>query len=69
MRRGKRQDERFTGLTVAIGAFGSLLFLPPFLSMFPNDARIGHLPAQWVYLFAAWAVVIAVLAFAVRRSR
>ena len=68
MRRGKRQDERFTGLTVAAGAFGSLLFLPPFLSLFPDDARFGYLPAQWVYLFVAWAALIAVLAFAVRRS-
>jgi len=67
MWRGKRHDERFTGLTVAIGAFGSLLFLPPLLSLFPDDARIGHLPAQWVYLFVAWAALIALLAFAVRR--
>lgn len=68
MRRSKRHDERFTGLTVAIGAFGSLLFLPPLLSLFPDNARIGYLPAQWVYLFAAWAALIALLAFAVRRS-
>lgn len=56
-------------MTVAIGAFGSLLFLPPLLSLFPDNARIGSLPAQWVYLFAAWAALIALLAVAVRRSR
>lgn len=68
MRRGKRHDERFTGLTVAIGALGALLFLPPFLSLFPDDSRVGSLPAQWVYLFVSWAALIALLAFAVRRA-
>ena len=65
MRGLKRTAER----SVAIFLFGFLAFSPPFLSIFGAEAFVFSLPLVYVYLFAAWGVVIAAVAWtADRRS-
>jgi hypothetical protein len=61
-------DERVTPRLTAIAVLGLLLFAPPLLSLFDEDARVGGIPLLWAYLFAAWAVVIGLVAAVVRRS-
>ncbi|MDT7787740.1 MAG: hypothetical protein QOF58_6159 [Pseudonocardiales bacterium] len=65
---GTRDDGRFTGLTVFVAVFGFVLFVPPLLSLFDQGHQVLHVPVVWVYLFGAWAVVIALVAVLVRRS-
>jgi hypothetical protein len=61
-------DERVTPRLTAIAVLGLLLFAPPLLSLFDKDARVGGIPLLWAYLFAAWAVVVGLVAAVVRRS-
>jgi hypothetical protein len=51
---------------VAVAALALLLFGFPFMALFDVDVRLLGVPLLWAYLFAAWAVVIAVVAWAVR---
>ena len=60
LRRTARRD-RLIGLFV----LGVVLFNPPILNLF--GGTIFGWPALFVYLFAAWAVVIAGVAFVVER--
>ena len=41
---------------------GCLAFGHPFVGLFSRPERIAGIPALFVYLFAAWAIFIAVLA-------
>lgn len=71
MKRGAnrtRDDQRFTGLTAVVAAFGFLLFLPPLLSAFDRGDQVFNVPVVWAYLFGAWALLIALVAVLVRRS-
>ncbi|MFS8103917.1 hypothetical protein LFM09_43030 [Lentzea alba] len=68
MRRGTRNDGRFTGLTVLVAATGFVLFLPPLLTVANDGGTVAGVPAVAAYLFGAWLVVIALVAFLVRRS-
>jgi hypothetical protein len=61
-------DEQLTGRLVAVGVLGFLLFVPPLLTLFDRRMWVFGMPALWVYLFLAWAVVIALVATAGRRS-
>lgn len=65
---GPNGDERLTGLTTVVALFGFLLFLPPLLSAFDRGDQVFGVPVVWAYLFGAWAVVIGLVAFVVRRS-
>ncbi len=51
---------------VAVAALGLLLFNFPLLALFDVDVRVLGVPLLWVYLFAVWALVIAVVAWVVR---
>lgn len=53
-----RLGERLIGLLL----LAALLFSPVLLSLFAQSHRIAGLPLLVVYVFAAWAVVIALLA-------
>lgn len=68
MRRGARDDKRFTGLTILAAATGLVLFLPPLLTVADNAGTVAGVPAVAAYLFGAWLVVIALVALLVRRS-
>ena len=68
MRRGARDDKRFTGLTILAAATGFVLFLPPLLTAANAGGTIAGVPAVAAYLFCAWLAVIALVALLVRRS-
>lgn len=51
---------------VAVAALALLLFNFPLLTLFDVDVRVLGVPLLWVYLFVAWAAVIAVVAWVVR---
>jgi hypothetical protein len=55
-------------LLVALFLLGVLLFTPPLLLIFNNATRILGIPLLYLYLFAVWAVLIALVAFAVERA-
>src|SRR5437764_68431 len=46
---------------------GAVLFLPPLLSAAARASAVFGLPAIWVYLFVAWALLIGLVAVLVRR--
>ena len=62
-----RQAERTRELLVALLLLGGMLFAPPLLLVFNKAVRILGVPALYLYLFAAWAVLIALVALAARR--
>ena len=43
-----------------------LLFNYPFLALFDLDVRVLGVPLLWAYLFTAWALVVALMAWLVR---
>ncbi len=55
----KRAAER----AVATFLFACVAFSPPFLSIFGADAFVFGLPLLYFYLFAAWGLVIALVAW------
>lgn len=48
---------------LALFLLGWLLFNFPLLALFGGNAEWLGLPALWVYLFIAWALLIAVMAW------
>ena len=52
---------------VALFLLGCLLFNYPLLSLFASDMRIWGIPLIYVYLFAAWTVLIGAMALIVER--
>lgn len=53
---------------LAVFVLGWLLFNQPFLGLFSQAELIFGIPALYVYLFAAWAVVVLLSALTVRRE-
>ncbi len=60
-------DESRRAHLVAAAALGFLLFGYPLLAVFDVPATVFGVPVLWAYLFLAWAVVVAIVALAVRR--
>ena len=59
-----RAGERLRGVRlVAVAAVALLLFNFPFLAIFDVHVLPGGVPLLWAYLFAAWATVIALVAW------
>lgn len=58
----------FAERTLAIFFLGLLLFNPPVLSLFSNDSRIGDVPLLYIYIFAAWAVLIVFMGRSARQA-
>jgi len=52
---------------VALALLGLLLFNYPLLSLFSTDGRVLGVPVLYAYLFTSWAVLIVLMALAVRR--
>jgi hypothetical protein len=61
---GGRKSERL----VALAVLGFLLFDYPLLSLFSSDERVLGVPVLYAYLLTSWALLIALMALAVRRS-
>jgi hypothetical protein len=51
---------------VAIAVLGFLLLNAPLATIANRDATIAGIPALYAYLFAVWALVIALIALAAR---
>ena len=51
---------------VAVAALALLLFGFPLMALFDVDVRVLGVPLLWAYLFIAWGVVVAVVAWVVR---
>lgn len=61
---------RVTEQLVALFLLGALLLLPPVLLVFDWPVRVLGLPLLYLYVFAAWAMLIALTAaIAVRLTR
>jgi hypothetical protein len=54
---------------VALLLLGVLAFSPPLLSIFSVRTLVLGIPLLYLYLFAAWAVLIVLLAWISRRAR
>jgi hypothetical protein len=51
---------------VAVAVLAFLLFDYPLLAVFDVEERVLGVPLLWAYLFTAWAVIIAAVAWVVR---
>jgi hypothetical protein len=52
---------------IALFMLGALLLTPPLLIVFNHGTRVFGVPALYLYLFAVWAALIALVALAVGR--
>ena len=60
------RDSLRSARMVAVAAMALLLFGFPVMALFDVDVRLLGVPLLWAYLFVAWGVVIAVVAWVVR---
>lgn len=56
-----------TARLLSLFALGCLLFNYPLLALFNVPASFFGVPVLYLYLFGGWALVIALLAFAMER--
>lgn len=49
-------------------ALGGLLFNYPLLALFNRSETVSSVPLLYVYVYAAWAVLIALLALVIERK-
>ena len=54
---------------IALFLFGCLAMNPPLLSLFGTDTLVAGIPLLFFYLFAVWAVLIALLALVIEGGR
>jgi hypothetical protein len=54
---------------VALFILGLLLLSPPFVLIFDTPSEVAGIPVLYLYLFIAWAALIALLAFATEFSK
>ena len=62
-------DSQRNARMVAVAALAGLLLNYPVLALFDVDANVLGVPVLWAYLFTAWAVVIAVVAWVTRDAK
>jgi hypothetical protein len=62
------EGERETARFVALFLFGVILFSPPVIAIFDvPGASVFGIPLLYAYLFASWAVLIALAAWLARQ--
>ena len=54
---------------VAVFLLGMLLFNYPLLALFNRAAEAFGIPLLYVYIFSSWALLIALMALIIERSR
>ena len=54
--------------SLALFLLGLLLFNPPLLSLFSLERVVAGIPLLYLYLFAAWALLIALIGAVATRS-
>jgi hypothetical protein len=64
-----QEHERKGQRLIALFIFGWLLFNYPVLSLFNVAAMILGVPVLYAYIFAAWALLVALMAIAVESRR
>jgi hypothetical protein len=64
----KRSDLTGQRLT-AIFLMGMVALNYPILSLFALPRKVGGIPLLYVYVFTAWAVLIALMAWVIERPR
>ena len=52
----------------ALFVLGCLLFNYPLLALFNRPTLLGGIPLLYVYVFAAWALLIALLALVIEKK-
>ncbi|WP_299442080.1 hypothetical protein [uncultured Rhodospira sp.] len=58
---------RWRDLAMILPAFGLVLFMPPVIGLFVSEYALFGVPSIVVYVFGAWAALIAVAALINRR--
>jgi predicted permease len=53
---------------IALFLLGCLLFNYPLLYLFNSDSQIFGVPLLYAYIFAAWALLIVLMAWVVERT-
>jgi hypothetical protein len=64
MSKSSRKGQRLVGLFL----LGCLLFSYPMLALFNVRATLFGVPLLYAYLFAAWALLIAIVAYIMERT-
>ena len=64
-----KRDEAKGQRLVALFILGCLLFNYPILSLFNVAATAFGVPVLYAYIFAAWALLVALMAYAVEARR
>ncbi len=64
MSKSSRKGQRLVGLFL----LGCLLFNYPMLALFNVRATLFGVPVLYAYLFAAWALLIAIMAYIMERT-
>jgi peptidoglycan/LPS O-acetylase OafA/YrhL len=69
----QRSNMKPSGIThqrlAAVFLLGCVLFNYPFLSLFNKPGEILDVPLLYIYIFAAWALLIGVMAYIIERRR
>lgn len=62
-----RRPER----ALAVAALGAVLFVQPFLGLFDlgGTTRVAGVPALFIYIFAAWSLIVALTALVMEPRR
>ncbi len=53
------ERHKLESASLFLTVLGAMLITPPLVLVFQTDGRLLGIPAELVYLFAAWAVMIA----------
>jgi hypothetical protein len=61
-------DDKRNERLVALCLLGALLFNYPMLALFNRAMLVAGIPLVYAYIFAMWALLIALIALVVRRS-
>ena len=64
-----QEHERKGQRLIALFIFGCLLFNYPVLSLFNVGTEVFGVPLLYAYIFAAWALLVALMALAVEARR
>jgi hypothetical protein len=63
-----RSDVSATARVIAVFLLGCLAFGYPLLALFNAPATVAGVPVLYLYVFGAWAALILLIAWAVRRA-
>ena len=63
-----RSDVSATARVIAVFLLGCLAFGYPLLALFNVPTTVIGVPALYLYVFSAWAALILLIAWAVRRA-